>query len=67
MANINDQDMNKMSLNEVNVQLIQALNKFQKAKFSAALGSLENPNVLKSYRKEIARLKTALTLKSKSV
>lgn len=63
MANSKDQNINSMTIEEVNVQVLQLTTKLRKAQFSAALGTLENPSVLRSYKKDIARLKTVLKTK----
>lgn len=47
-------DQLQQKLNELDVQLFNS-------RFSAKMGALENPDILRSVRKDIARVKTILT------
>jgi large subunit ribosomal protein L29 len=53
-------EVNTMTLDELQDKLAQLQKSYKEAKFSHALSNLENPLQLRSQRRVIARLKTEL-------
>jgi len=60
MANKLYQALTEMGLEELQEELQAAQDKLQKMNFAHAISPLENPNLLKVERKNIARLKTEI-------
>jgi large subunit ribosomal protein L29 len=53
-------EVNTMTLDELQDKLVQLQKSYKEAKFSHALSNLENPLQLRSQRRVIARLQTEL-------
>lgn len=54
-------EIKELSTKDIQEKLEDQIMVLTKAKLNHAVSPLENPNVLKEYRKTIARLKTELT------
>lgn len=63
MANKLYQALTEMGVEELQEELVAAQDKLQKMQFGHAISPLENPNLLRAERKNIARLKTELRVR----
>ncbi len=60
MAQIKREDLNNLTLEDLNQRLHDDAERLQKLRFNHAVNPLENPLQLRYLRREIARLKTEL-------
>lgn len=60
MAQIKREDLNNLTLEDLNQRLHDDAKRLQKLRFNHAVNPLENPLQLRYLRREIARLKTEL-------
>ena len=58
-----DTSLTEMPINELNDLLISEKDRLNKLRMSHAVSPLENPQVIKTTRRLVARLKTVLTQK----
>ena len=54
-----------MSIEDINKKIVELKNELFEMRMKQATGSLEKPHMINKLRKDVARLKTVLTEKSK--
>ena len=60
MAKKNKLDLKELALEEIKEKIVETKSRLQKLRFNHAISPIENPNVLKELRKDVARLKTEI-------
>ena len=60
-------DINKLSLADINNQLVSQRDLVYKLKFSHAISPIENPSNIRKAKKVVARLLTAARLKDNNI
>jgi large subunit ribosomal protein L29 len=60
------QDYSQLSDKDLTERIVQVREELTKMRFTNSVSGLENPNVLRSKRREVARLLTELNVRSKS-
>lgn len=60
MAKVKKEDIKEIATNDLVAKLAEDRLKYKKAKFNHAASPLDNPNVLKAMRRDVARLLTEL-------
>lgn len=58
-------EMREMSIEDINKKIVELKNELFEMRMKQATGSLEKPHMINKLRKDVARLKTVLTEKSK--
>ncbi len=65
MAKINKQDIKELSTEELQQKIVDEKKHYDKLIFNHTVSTIDNPVVLKSMRKNIARLNTELSNRKK--
>ena len=58
-------EIREMSIEDINKKIVELKNELFEMRMKQATGSLEKPHMINKLRKDVARLKTVLTEKSK--
>lgn len=58
-------EIREMSTEDINKRIVELKNELFEMRMKQATGSLEKPHMINKLRKDVARLKTVLTEKSK--
>lgn len=58
-------EIREMSTEDINKKIVELKNELFEMRMKQATGSLEKPHMINKLRKDVARLKTVLTEKSK--
>jgi large subunit ribosomal protein L29 len=66
MAKTQIQDIKDLTQQELQEKVHESQVKYKKARFNHAVSPLDNPMSLREMRRDVARLKTELTAKSKA-
>lgn len=66
MAKTQKQDIKDLTPQELQEKVHESQVKYKKARFNHAVSPLDNPMSLREMRRDVARLKTELTAKSKA-
>ena len=59
-------EIREMSIEDINKKIVELKNELFEMRMKQATGSLEKPHMINKLRKDVARLKTVLTEKSKN-
>lgn len=66
MAKVKKEDIKDLTTQELREKVEELKLKFQKTKFNHAVSQLDNPLLLRSMRKDVARLNTELNARLKA-
>lgn len=66
MAKVKKEDIKDLTTQELQEKVAELKLKFQKTKFNHAVSQLDNPLLLRSMRKDVARLNTELNARLKA-
>lgn len=60
------QDLSQLTVSDLNEKIVQVREELGKMRFNHTIAGLENPNLLRYKRREVARLMTELTARNKA-
>ena len=66
MAKTKKQDIKDLNVQELNDKVQESQIAYKKARFNHAVSPLDNPVSLREMRRDVARLKTELTVRTKA-
>lgn len=66
MAKTKKQDIKDLTVQELNDKVQESQIAYKKARFNHAVSPLDNPVSLREMRRDVARLKTELTVRTKA-